>query len=64
MSAGEPLKIAGTDRRGDDRVLVEYSDKTTATYTAQQLATLKRSPEVESESLLDDKSSERTHESS
>jgi hypothetical protein len=34
------MKIIKVDRLNDDKILVEYSDGTTAVYTAPQLATL------------------------
>jgi hypothetical protein len=36
----QPLKITGTDRLDGDRVVVEYSDNSTAAYSVEQLSTL------------------------
>lgn len=40
MSDGELKKIIGVGRMNEHAVLVEYSDNTSAIYTADQLATL------------------------
>jgi hypothetical protein len=53
MSGNRQLEIVGTDRRNGDRVLVEYSDNSTATYTREQLARLTPSSEEKSEGPLD-----------
>jgi len=53
MSGNRQLDIVGTDRRNGDRVLVEYSDNSTATYTREQLATLTPSSEEKREGPLD-----------
>ena len=53
MSGNRPLEIVGIDRRNGDRVLVEYSDNSTATYTREQLATLTPSCVEKSEGPLD-----------
>jgi hypothetical protein len=35
-----PLRIVGTDRRDGNRLLVEFSDHSTSTYTIEQLIAL------------------------
>ena len=42
MSDGERRKIVGVGRMNEHAVMVEYSDNTSAIYTADQLATLAR----------------------
>jgi hypothetical protein len=41
MSPKDPLEIIGTDRLDGERLIVEYSDKSSVIYTVEQLAGLK-----------------------
>jgi hypothetical protein len=40
MSTGRPLKIVNADRLDGDKLIVSYSDDTTAIYSVEQLAQL------------------------